>query len=109
MNCIMTGGDQICYPWTIHCKCENFAVQSDYKGPISHNPTYFFFLYYIMSGSDNTLILTCFLFTSVSLQYSIIKMEGWMTCDFTSCSTVFQSYQDYGRLIMKGSMQWNSV
>ena len=24
-----------------------------------------------------------------------------MTCDFTSFSTVFRSYQDYGRLIMK--------
>ena len=28
-------------------------------------------------------------------------MDGWMTCDFTSFSTVFQSYQDDGRLIMK--------
>ena len=25
-----------------------------------------------------------------------------MTCDFSSFSTVFQSYQDDGRLIMKG-------
>ena len=23
-----------------------------------------------------------------------ILMAGWMTCDFTSISTVFQSYQD---------------
>ena len=29
-------------------------------------------------------------------------MNGWMTNDFTSCSTVFKSYQDDGRLIMKG-------
>ena len=36
-------------------------------------------------------------------------MDGWMTCDFTSFSTVFQSYQDDGRLIMKGCVQWNSV
>ena len=35
-------------------------------------------------------------------------MDGWMTCDFTSCSTVFQYYQDNGRLIMKGCVQWNS-
>ena len=28
--------------------------------------------------------------------------DGWLTCDFTSFSTVFQSYQDDGRLIMKG-------
>ena len=29
-----------------------------------------------------------------------ILMDGWMTCDFTSFSTVFQSYQDDGRMIM---------
>ena len=32
-------------------------------------------------------------------------MDGWMTCDFTSFSTVFQSYQDDGRLIMKDCVQ----
>ena len=36
-------------------------------------------------------------------------MDGWMTCDFTSFSTVFRSYQDDERLIMKGCVQWNSV
>ena len=36
-------------------------------------------------------------------------MDGWMTCDFTSFSTAFQSYQDHGRLIMKCCVQWNSV
>ena len=36
-------------------------------------------------------------------------MDGWMTCDFTSFSTVFQSYQYDGRLILKGCEQWNSV
>ena len=30
-----------------------------------------------------------------------------MTCDFTSFSTVFQSYQDDGQLIIKGCVQWN--
>ena len=25
-----------------------------------------------------------------------------MTCDFTSCSAVFQSYQNNGRIVMKG-------
>ena len=30
-----------------------------------------------------------------------------MTCDFTSFSTVFQSYQDDGRIIMKGCVQCN--
>ena len=32
-----------------------------------------------------------------------------MSCDFTSFSTVFQSYQDDWRLIMKGCVQWNFV
>ena len=32
-----------------------------------------------------------------------------MTWDFTSFSTVFQSYQDDGRMILKGCVQWNPV
>ena len=36
-------------------------------------------------------------------------IDGWMTCNFMSFSTVFQSYQDDERLIMKGCVQWNSV
>ena len=36
-------------------------------------------------------------------------MDGWMTCDVMSFSTVFQSYQDNERLIMKGCVQWNPV
>ena len=36
-------------------------------------------------------------------------MDGWMTCDFTSFPTVFQSYHDDGRLIMKRCVHWNSV
>ena len=35
--------------------------------------------------------------------------DGWMTCDFTSFLTVFQSYQDDFWMIMKGCVQWNSV
>ena len=31
-----------------------------------------------------------------------------MTCDFTSL-TIFQSYQDDGRVIMNGSFQWDPV
>ena len=30
----------------------------------------------------------------------------FLTCDFTSFSTVFQSYQDDGWVIMKGCVQW---
>ena len=29
--------------------------------------------------------------------------------DFTSFSTVFQSYQDNGWMIMKGCVQWNLI
>ena len=36
-------------------------------------------------------------------------MDGWMTCNFTSFLTVFQSYQDDVWMIMKGCVQWNSV
>ena len=34
-------------------------------------------------------------------------MVGWMTCDFTSFSTVFQSHEDDGWVITKESVQWN--
>ena len=36
-------------------------------------------------------------------------VDGWLTCDFMSFSTVFQSYEDDERLIMKGCVQWNLV
>ena len=32
----------------------------------------------------------------------LLRMDGWMTCDFTSFLTVFQSYQDDVWMIMKG-------
>ena len=32
-------------------------------------------------------------------------MNGWMTCDFTSFSTVFQLNQDNGGMIMKDCVQ----
>ena len=38
-----------------------------------------------------------------------IQVDGWMTCNFMSFLTVFQSYQDDVRMIMKGCVQWNSV
>ena len=37
------------------------------------------------------------------------RMDGWMTCDLMSFLTVFQSYQDDVRMIMKGCVQRNSV
>ena len=36
-------------------------------------------------------------------------IDGWMTCDFMSFSTVFQLYEDDGRVIQTGSVQWNPV
>ena len=37
------------------------------------------------------------------------KMDGCMTCKFTSFSTVLQSYEDNEWMIMKGCVQWNPV
>ena len=37
------------------------------------------------------------------------RIDGWMTCKFTSFPTVFRSYQDNGLVIMKGCVQWNPV
>ena len=39
----------------------------------------------------------------------LMKVDEWMTCDFTSFSTVFQSYQDDRRMVMKGCVQWNPI
>ena len=36
-------------------------------------------------------------------------IDGWMACDFTSFSTVFQSYQDDVWMIMIGCVQRNSI
>ena len=36
-------------------------------------------------------------------------MDGWMTCDFMSFLTVFQSYQDDVWMIMKDCVQRKSV
>ena len=33
----------------------------------------------------------------------------WMTCNFMSFSTVFQSCQDDRRMLIKGCAQWNPV
>ena len=47
-----------------------------------------------------------------SLNKAVLQFKdlaGWMTCDFTSFSTVCESYQDDGRVIMKGFVQWKPV
>ena len=43
------------------------------------------------------------------LQAAKTLMDGWMICNFKSFSTVFQSYQDDGWIIMKGCVQWNHI
>ena len=40
--------------------------------------------------------------------WAVHLMDG-VTCDFTSFSTVSQSYQHDGRLIMKGCEEWSSI
>ena len=52
-----------------------------------------------------TIILTKSEFCHANLIF--LGMDGWMTWDFRSFLTIFQSYQDDGRLIMKGCVQWN--
>ena len=54
----------------------------------------------------NRLVWTCVPFT-LALLPNIMGMDGWMTLHFTSFSTVFQSYKDDERLIMKGCLQWS--
>ena len=57
-------------------------------------------------SSRRLLILTKMIRRPVCLPF---RMDGQMTCNFFAFSTVFQPYQDDGRLIMKGRVQWNSV
>ena len=40
---------------------------------------------------------------------SVKWMDGWMTCDFKPVSTVFQSYQEDGQIIMEGCVLENPV
>ena len=47
--------------------------------------------------------------TKISLLPTDGWMDGWMTCDFISFSTVLQSYQGDGRLIMNGCVKRNSI
>ena len=40
---------------------------------------------------------------------SRFRIDGWITCNFTSFSTVFQSYKDDGRVIVKDCAQLNPI
>ena len=45
----------------------------------------------------------------IAILYLIGWLDGWMTCDSTSFSIVFWSYQEDGWMIMKGCVQWNPI
>ena len=45
------------------------------------------------------------LYVCFSIIWAVHRMDGKMTCDFTSFPTVFQSYQDDGRSIMNVCVQ----
>ena len=60
---------------------------------------------HLMCGSNkNHSILNCAI-----ERHSASGMDGWMACNFTFFSTVFQSNQDNGRMTMKGCVQWDPV
>ena len=48
-------------------------------------------------------------FADFKLEQTSLHFDKRMTCDFASFSTVFQSYQDDGSMIMKRFVQWNLV
>ena len=73
------------------CKINTLFKQ---KGQILISPRWYY------GSSDRTF----FLATSVLRWW----MDGWLAI-FTSFSTVFQSYQDDGLMIMKGCVQWNPI
>ena len=51
--------------------------------------------------------IMCQDFESLGRKFEL--MDGRVTFDFTSVSTVFQSDQDDGRIIMKGYVQWKHI
>ena len=58
-----------------------------------------------------SLALTAMLDKKAFYQLSAVdlRVDEWMTCNFTSFSTVLQSYQDDGHVIIKGCVQWNPI
>ena len=65
------------------------------------------------SWSVMTFLMKCHsvcFYTKISESSKIVwGSDLWMTCNFTSFSTLFQSYQDNGLMIMKGCVQWNPI
>ena len=58
---------------------------------IMEQRSFYFFFFFLGGGGGQVYAL---------LALSIF--DGWMSCDFTSFSTVFQSCQDDGQMILKG-------
>ena len=73
------------------------------------NKMLFFFLLFQNSGSICKTDLNFFGVCLEGKNTCLLTDDGWMTFDFTSILTVFQSYQDDVWMIMKGCVQWNFV
>ena len=58
-------------------------------------------------GQKDRLICASYTFKGV-IARAFAVLSHLMSCDFMSFSTVFQSYQDGGCLIMEGHVQCNS-
>ena len=80
-------------------KCRVAAVKS--LSVLHHNANYIF------SGPLGSMSLFEDNFEDRLLSRCYGPMDGWVTCDFTSFSTVLQSYQVDRWMIMKGRVQWN--
>ena len=68
-------------------------------------------LLYHTKHQKNSPMATCKslnFFEDTELQIGV-GMDGWLTCHVISFSTVFQSYQDDGQLMMNDHVQWNPV
>ena len=67
----------------------------------------FYMRIYIHKYNRNTQELGHMICILRLTDFILKMMNGWMICDFMSFLIVLQSYQDDGRVIMKGCVQWN--
>ena len=93
--------------------CMNAQTDPSLFGSHARSPLFVYVLaifWQHISGINLSSLTRCMMDDLADfMSFSTVWMDGWMTCDFTSFSTVFQSYQDDERLIMKGCVQWSSV
>ena len=52
----------------------------------------------IIRSKEQVLTVISFTRHHRHMEARLAKLDGWMTCNFTSFSTIFQSYQDNGRV-----------